>query len=89
MNKEDKNVSLHHSLGHSFALIVAGSRSDRIDMTPVGLLLRMDLRIAVHLRGRGEEHAGLGTLGESEHVEGAFRTSLNGLDGVVLEIYEK
>ncbi len=55
-------------------------------MTPIGLLLRMDFGIAVHLRGRGEQHAGLGALGEAEHVQCALSAGLDGLDGIVLRV---
>ncbi|MNL77128.1 hypothetical protein D3C87_2032390 [compost metagenome] len=36
-------------LGASLAFVVTGANADRIDVAPVGLDLRMDVRIAVNL----------------------------------------
>src|SRR3989338_2431055 len=44
--------------GESFGFIVHAARPDRVDMAPVMFRLRMDLRIAVDLRGGGEEEFG-------------------------------
>ena len=40
-------------LGAAFAFIVAGARSDRIDVAPIVFGLRMNAGIAVNLRRRG------------------------------------
>ena len=40
----------------------------------------MDLGVAVHLGGRGEQEAGLLLLGQAEGVEGADGADLEGLD---------
>lgn len=37
------------------------------------------LGVAIHLRGAGEEHAGLDVPGQTQHVEGAQGANLDGL----------
>mmetsp|Transcript_11895 Transcript_11895/g.27602 ORF Transcript_11895/g.27602 Transcript_11895/m.27602 type:complete len:318 (-) Transcript_11895:573-1526(-) len=44
-------VRVHHRLRHAFALVIARTRTNRVHVTPVRLRLRVDLRIAVDLRG--------------------------------------
>ena len=58
-------------LGRAFPLVVDRPRSDRVDVAPIGFRLRMDLGIAVDLRGRGEQEDRLLGAGEAEHVVGA------------------
>jgi hypothetical protein len=59
-------------------------RTNRVDVAPVGLLLRVLLRVAVHLGCRGEQDTRTQALGKSQHVDCAYRGSLDGLDRIVL-----
>lgn len=76
---------LHHGFGDSFALIVAGARSDGVHIAPVGLRLRMNLGITIHLRGGGQQHASRDSLGQTQHVQSSLGTGLDSLDGIVLQ----
>ena len=73
-------------LGATLAFVVAGTQPDRVDVTPVGLDLRMDLGIAVDFGGRGLEDLCLHALGEPKHVDGAMDAGLGGLDRVELVV---
>ena len=70
-------------LGGALRLVVDGPWPERVDITPVGFRLRVDLGIAVNLRGRGEEKQRLLGPGETEHVVGAERADLQGGNGMV------
>src|SRR5215210_2223026 len=63
-------------LGVALRLVVDAARPDRVDVAPVALGLRVDLRIAVHLARRGEEEARALELGEPERVVRAVRADL-------------
>ena len=69
-----------HRLGEALGLVVDAARPDRVDVAPVALGLRVDQRIAVDLRGRGEQEARPLGLGEPERVVGAERADLERLD---------
>jgi len=71
-------------LGAALALIVAGARSDRVDVTPVVLGLWMNRRVAVHFGGRGLQDSRLHAFGQAEHVDGAVDAGLGGLHRVEL-----
>ena len=73
-------------LGAALALVVAGARTDRIDVAPVILRLRMDRGIAIDLAGRGLEDPALEALGEPQHVDGAMDRGLGRLHRVVLVV---
>ena len=45
--------------GAALALVVAGARPDRVDVAPIALGLRVDLRVAIDLAGRGLEDRAL------------------------------
>ena len=47
-------VGHRHRFGEALGLVVDAARADRVHVAPVGLLLRMLERIAVHLGGRRE-----------------------------------
>src|SRR5437868_5376030 len=64
-------------------LVVDAARTDRVDVTPVPLVLRVDLGVAVDLARRRKEVPGAGGLGEAEGVVGAERADLQGLDRVL------
>ena len=68
----------------ALALVVAGARTQRVDVAPVAFRLRVDAGIAVHFGRGGLEHLGPGALGQSEHVDGADHARLGGLHGVEL-----
>src|SRR3954452_8157422 len=69
-------VGHRHRLGVALGLVVDAARPDRVDVAPVGLLLRMDLGIAVDLRRRGQQEAGALGLREAECVVGAVGADL-------------
>ena len=71
-------------LGAPFALVVAGARADRVDVAPVVLGLRVDLGVAVHLRGRRQKDAGSGAFGQPQHVDRTQDRRLGRLHRVTL-----
>eukprot|EP00754_Rhynchopus_humris_P039921 Rhum_TRINITY_DN22999_c0_g1::Rhum_TRINITY_DN22999_c0_g1_i1::g.176756::m.176756 len=75
-------VGVHHRLAQPLGLVVAGARPDRVHVAPVRLGLRVHLRVAVHLRGAGEEDAGATGLSNLKHVAGALRVGQDGLHRV-------
>ena len=72
--------------GGALALVVAAPEADRVHVAPVGLRLRMHVRIAVALGSGGVEDAGLGLERELEGVHHAEDRRLGGLDRVVLVV---
>ena len=60
-------------------LVVDPARADRVHVAPVGLGLRVDLRIAVHLARRGEQEPGPVHLRQSERVVRPVRADLERL----------
>ena len=73
-------------LGAALPLVVTGADADGIDVAPVGFRLRMNLRIAVNLAGRGLENPGPDPLGQAEHIDRAVDRGLGGLHRVVLVV---
>jgi hypothetical protein len=80
------HVTVGEGLSDTLALIVTGSGTDTVDVTPVVLSLGVLLGVTVHLRGGSDKEPCLGSLGETKHVERAHEGSLDGLDGVVLVV---
>ena len=76
-------------LGAALALVVAAARADRIDVAPVVLRLRMDLRIAVHLGGRGLKNPRLHPLGQAQHVDRAVHAGLGRLHRIELVVHRR
>jgi hypothetical protein len=72
------------SLSTAFSLIIAGPRTDRIDVAPVFLGLRMDNGITINLAGRGLENTTFKPLGEPEHVDRSVHGSLGRLHWIML-----
>ena len=70
----------------ALALVVAAADPDRVDVAPVVLGLRVDLRVAVHLAGRGLQDPRLDPLGQAEHVDRAVHAGLGRLHRVVLVV---
>ena len=60
-------------------LVVDPARADRVHVAPVGLGLRVHLRVAVHLARRGEQEARPLHLGEAERVVRPVRADLERL----------
>ena len=73
-------------LGTTLALIVAGARTNRIDVAPIGFGLWVDCRVAVDLAGRGLQYLDLEPLGEAKHVDRANHAGLGGLNGIFLVV---
>ena len=69
-------VIKEEGLGTALALVVAGPRPDRVHVSPVGLHLGMDARIAVDLGGGGLQNPCLQPLRESQHVDGPMDVTL-------------
>src|SRR3989344_4230558 len=72
--------------GAAFALVVAGAKTDRIDIAPVTLGLWMHCGIAIDLAGRGLEGLRLHALGEPEHVDRAVHAGLGRLHRIELVV---
>ena len=73
-------------LGAALALVVAGARTDRVDVAPVGLGLRMLARVAVDLARRRLEHLRPGPLGEPQHVDRPVHRGLRRLHRIELVV---
>jgi hypothetical protein len=69
-------VGHRQRLGVALGLVVDAARADRVDVAPVLLVLRVHLRVAVDLRGGGDEEAGAVLLGQPERVVGAVGADL-------------
>ena len=65
-----------HRLGVPLRLIVDAPGTDGIHVAPVGLLLGVLERVAVHLRRRGDQEARALELGQAERVVRAVRADL-------------
>ena len=73
-------VGADGGLGETLGLVVDRARADRVDVAPVGFYLGVDFGVAVALRGRGVEVAGVVLAGEIEGVDGAGGTDEEGFD---------
>ena len=71
-------VGHRHRLGVALGLVVDAPWPDRVDVPPVGLGLRMNLRIAVHLARRREHEARPLELREPERIVRPVRADLQG-----------
>ena len=71
-------------LGATLALVVTGARSDRVDIAPIFLLLRMNVGVAIDLAGRGLKDLGLHALGQAQHVDCTVDRRLGCLDRISL-----
>ena len=69
-------VGHRERLGVALGLVVDAARADRVDVAPVALGLRVDLRVAVDLGGRGGQEAGAVELGQAERVVRAVGADL-------------
>jgi hypothetical protein len=66
-------------LGVALRLVVDTAWPDRVDVPPIGLGLRVHLRVAVDLARRGEQEAGALELREAERVVRPVRADLQRL----------
>ena len=73
-------------LGAALALVVAGARSDRVDVAPIVFGLRMDAGIAVHFGGRRLEDFRAHALGQAQHVDRAVHAGLGRLHRIALVV---
>ena len=69
-------VGHRQRLGVALGLVVDAARADRVDVAPVALGLRVDLRVAVDLGGRGGQEARAVLLGQPERVVRAVGADL-------------
>ena len=67
-------VGHRQRLGVALRLVVDAAGADRVDVPPVVLRLRMDLRVAVDLRGRGEQEPGPLLLRQARACGGSRRS---------------
>src|SRR5262245_60257809 len=74
-------------LGAALALIVAGARTNGIDIAPVRFGLRMHGRAAIYFTRRCLEDAAFETLGKPQHVDRAMHRCLRRLHGVMLVVH--
>ena len=70
-----------HGFLKPFRFIVHTTGPDGVYITPIFFRLRVNQRIAIDLRGRGDEHPRLFRLGKTQTVVGAQRADLQCLDG--------
>ncbi len=73
-------VRHRHRFGEPLGFVVDAARPDRVDVAPVGFLLRMLERIAVDLGGRGDHERRALRLGEAERLVRAERADLQRRD---------
>ena len=69
-----------HRFREALCLVVYAARADRVDVAPVGFLLRMLQRIAVDLGCRGEDERRALGLGQAERLVRAQRADLQRRD---------
>jgi len=70
--------------GTSLPFVIAGTRSNTIDISPIGFRLRMDRRVSIDLGGRGLKDLGSQSFGQPEHIDGPMDVYFRGLNGVIL-----
>ena len=73
-------VGHRHRFGEALGLVVDAARADRVDVAPVGFLLRVLERIAVDLGGRGDDEPRVLRLGQAERLVRAERADLQRRD---------
>ena len=73
-------VGRGHRLGEPLGLVVDAARAHRVDVAPVGLRLRVHLRVAVHLGGGGRARTGPPSPCQAQRVQRADRADLERLD---------
>ena len=71
-------------LGAALAFIIAGTRSDWVDVSPIVFGLGVDRGIAIYFAGGGLKNTAFEPLGEAEHVDSSVHRRLGRLYGIVL-----
>ena len=79
-------VSRGEGFGEAFGLVVDAPYARRADVAAVVFVLRVDKRIAVDLRGRGEQEAGAFGQRDLQGVVGASRARQEHLYRDALEV---
>lgn len=80
------HVTVGEGFSDTFALVVTGSGTDTVDVTPVIFSLRVLLGVTVHFGGGRDEESGLGSFGQTKHVQSPHEGGFGGLDRVVLVV---
>ncbi len=75
-------VGHRHGLGVTLALVVAGAKADRVDVSPIGLDLGMLQRVAVAFRRGGHQEPGVVPARNFQHVARGGRAGFQRLDRV-------
>src|SRR5262245_7123482 len=68
----------------AFPFVITRPQPNGIDMAPVGLWLRMHLRITIDFARRSLQNFGLHAFGEPEHINAAMHRRLGGLNWINL-----
>ena len=71
-------------LGAALTFIVTGTWTNRVDVAPIVLGLRMNAGIAVYFGGRGLEDFSSQSFSQSQHIDRAVDAGFGGLHGIVL-----
>lgn len=77
-------VGEEQSLRATLPLVIAGADPVRIHVPPVVFRLRVNVRIAVDLRGGRLENPAFQPFGKAEHVGRADNAGFDGLDRIAL-----
>src|SRR5258705_7138180 len=77
------------SLGATLSFIVAGAKSNRVDVPPVVLRLGMNRRVAIDFACRCLENTAPQPLGETQHVDGSVHRRLRRLHRIVLIMHRR
>jgi hypothetical protein len=70
-----------HGFLKTFGFVINAAGADGVDVPPIFFRLGVDTRIAIDLRGRGDEDAGAFGFGETQTVVGPERAYFKGLNG--------
>ena len=73
-------------LGYAFSFVIAGTDSDRVDVSPIGFRLWVNERITIDFARACQQDASTAALGDAQHIDGPQHGGLNRLDGVELVV---
>ena len=77
------------SFGAALALIVARAQSDRIGISPIGLVLGVNFRVAINFTGRRLKNFCPQAFCKPQQIDRAMYTGLGCLDGIVLIVHRE